>query len=394
MRITQLETFAVGAGVTSYHFLKISTDAGLAGWSEFGDGRPALGGIEGLIHTMAEHVVGRDPRHPRRLAVDLYATTRLAAGGLNAQAAAAIENACLDIAARALGVPVYQMLGGALRTTLPVYWSHCGMYRMRPAFCEATGLPPVRTLDDVEVLGAEVRQRGFSVLKTNLLRFRNGVRPMHFPGMTAVGAGPELDASPDVIADALALLAAFRRGAGEDADLILDANFNFRADGMLRLARALEPVGLRWLEADFPDPQTLASIRRGTRTPIGSLESVLGVRAFARFIQHQAADVAIVDVMWSGLLTSLAMAHLAEAGEVSMASHNYAGPLATAMSAHWAAMVPNFSIMEYDVDGPSVRDRLVRVLPQVKGGMYHLPEGPGWGVDVDEDALAEHALVR
>lgn len=392
MRVTKLETFAVDGGVTTYHFLKVSTDGGLAGWSEFGDGRPALGGLAGLIHKMGERVVGQDPRRPRRLAVDLYAATRTAAGGLNAQAIAAIENACLDLAARALGASVCDLLGGPLRTAIPVYWSHCGMYRVRPAYCQAAGLPLIRNLDDVEALGAEVARRGFTALKTNILRLHEGVGTMHFPGMGAVGAGPALDATPEIIGDALDLLAAFRRGAGPGVDLILDANSNFRTDGLLRLARALEPVGLRWLEADLPDPGALAAVRRATRTPIGSLETVLGPRAFAPFMDQHAVDVGIIDVMWCGFFEALAMAQLAEAREVSVAAHNYAGPLSAAMSAHWAALTPNLTVMEFDVDGPPVRDAVVRTAPRIENGLYHLPEGPGWGVEIDEDVLRAHAV--
>lgn len=392
MRIARLETFAVDAQVTTYHFLKITTDDGLAGWSEFGDGRPALGGLTALIHTMGERVVGQDPRHPRRISVDLLSASRVAYGGLYAQASAAIENACLDIAARALGVPVHQMLGGALRTQLPVYWSHCGMFRMRPAFCDLTGLPLIKDLDGIEALGREVRDRGFPALKTNLLRFREGVNPFHFPGMAASGAGPELEAPPALLADTVELMAAFRRGAGPEVDLILDANHNFRADGFTRLARTLEPFGLRWLECDLPDPLTLATLRRATATPIGSLETVLTRRAFAPFMEARAVDVAIIDVMWCGLLESLAMASIAEAYETSIATHYYTGPLATVMSAHFAALTPNLAIMEYDVDGPPVRDRLVKQPPRVENGAYHLPDGPGWGLEVDEAVLAEHAL--
>jgi galactonate dehydratase len=394
MRIAKLETFGVDAGLTTYHFLKITTDEGLAGWSEFGDGRPALGGLDALIHRMGERVIGQDPRQPRRLSADLYAAGRTAFGGLNAQGIAAIENACLDITARTLGVPVHQMLGGALRTTLPVYWSHCGMFRMRPAFCEATGLPLLTDLDGIEALGREVRERGFTALKTNLLRFRDGVNPFHFPGMQPVGAGPELDAGPLLLDDARELMAAFRRGAGHGVDLILDANSNFRADGFTRLARAMESAHLRWLECDLPDAATLATLRRSTATPIGSLETVLTARQFAPFMEARAVDVAIVDVMWCGLLESLAMASIAAAYETSIATHYYTGPLATAMSAHFAALIPNLTIMEYDVDGPPLRDRLVKQVPKVEAGVYHLPDGPGWGVEVDEAVLAEHALKR
>jgi L-alanine-DL-glutamate epimerase-like enolase superfamily enzyme len=392
MKIASLETFSVDGGMYRYHFLKLTTDDGLTGWSEFNDPGPGYGALGALIRAMSHRVMGEDPRNPRRLVTDLNAAARISSGGLYVHAVAAIENACLDIAARALGVPVYQMLGGALRTELPLYWSHCGWYRVRPKFCEATGLPRVRSLDDVEALGAEVRARGFRALKTNLLRFHEDVGTGHYPGIAPVGAGPALNASPDLLQDTVELMAAFRRGAGDDVDLMIDANFNFRSDGFVRLARALEPFGMRWLECDLPDAPSLAALRRATSTPIGSLETVLTGRDFAPFMEARAVDVAIIDVMWCGLLESMAMADLAAAYETSVATHGYTGPLATAMCAHFAALIPNLSVMEYDVDGHPIRDSLVKTLPRIEGGFYHLPDGPGWGVEVDEAAIERHLI--
>jgi galactonate dehydratase len=339
-------------------------------------------------------VIGKDPRDGRRLSVDLQSRTRFAPGGYAAQAIAAIENACLDIAAKQLGVPVHALFGGALRASAPIYWSHCGMYRAaRPDLCDRLGLAPVRTLDDIEALGREVRRSGCAALKTNLLRFGGEGPRMHNPGFTAAGAGPAMEATPDLVADTVALLQAFARGAGKGVDLILDANFNFRAPGFIRMARALEPLGLRWMEADLPDPATLAAVRRSARTPIGSLETVFGRRAFAAFLEAQAVDVAIIDVTWNGLMESLAMAAIAEAFEVSVATHTYAGPLASVMSAHLAMAIPNLSLMEYDMDGSSWRDAFLTAPPRVEQGFYTPPGGPGWGCEVNEAVLRAHALA-
>src|SRR6202008_5049183 len=84
-------------------------------------------------------------------------------GGINQQAIAAIENALLDIKGKALGVPVYELFGGPVRERIPVYWSHCGSYRVRNH--ELVGVNPLRTYDDIAALGAEVKQRGFKALK-------------------------------------------------------------------------------------------------------------------------------------------------------------------------------------------------------------------------------------
>src|SRR6202040_1488066 len=122
----------------------------------------------GVIQKLAERfLIGRDPRPVEAISGLLYAATRQAAGGVNQMAIAAIENALVDIKANALGVPVYEMLGGPVRDRLQRYWSHCGTYRARHAerIKEWAGADPARSLDDLVRLGEEVAQHSFKRLK-------------------------------------------------------------------------------------------------------------------------------------------------------------------------------------------------------------------------------------
>jgi galactonate dehydratase len=394
VRINDIQTFAADGGFTTFHFLKITSDDGTVGWSEFGDGRPSPGGIGALIADMGQALIGRDPHRVRSLSADLYAKTRFAAGGTVTQAIAAIENACLDLAARDLGIPIRALLGGSLRDAVPVYWSHCGMFRAgRPQLAQQHGLRPIRTMDDFEQLGAEVRSLGFTAAKTNLFQFGEDGFRLHNPGFGEGGQGPALEATPRLIAETRAVLEALRRGAGDGVELMLDANFNLRVDGAVRLASAVEDVGLRWLEVDTLTPRSLAAIRRSVTTPLASLEAVLGIRDFSQyFLDGPAADVAVIDAMWNGLLTSLAMASIAEASEISIAPHVYGGPLATVMAAHLALMTPNVAIMEYDVDAAPWRDSFITSQPVIENGLYTPPDGPGWGCEIDEAVLVAHEL--
>jgi galactonate dehydratase len=396
MRIARIETFHGDAGLRTLHFLKITTDQGIAGWSEFSDGGPGLGGLTPVIAQVGGKLIGKDPRMCARLVSDLYGPSRVSHGGLHTQAIAALENASLDIKAKALGIPVYELFGGALRESIPLYWSQCGMYRAtRSELCERRGLPPLRSLVDVEALGAEVRGRGFSALKTKLIRFGSEQAPsVHMPGFAPRGLGPTLNATAPLLFDIENLVAAFRRGAGAQIEIIVDANFNFRAEGFSRLARALETHDIRWLEVDLLEPKALAAIRRSTRTAIGSLESVLGRRGFLGFLEERAVDVAIIDVMWNGFSESLAMATLADAFETSVSLHNYTGPLAATMSAHLAAVIPNLTVMEYEVDGALWANSLVKIAPQITDGHFRLPTGAGWGCEVDETALRGHTVLQ
>ena len=338
---------------------------------------------------MGAALIGQDPRWVGRISATLYAQTRQAPGGVNAQAIAAIQNALLDISARALGVPVHALFGGAVRNRLPLYWSHCGSRRARTP--ELVGHPAPRSLDDIVALGREVRARGFSALKTNIMRFgRDGVASVHMPGFGQGSEHPQLNANPNIIGDAAALMAAFRQGAGADAELMLDLNFNFRPEGYLRMVRALEASSLAWAEIDLFDAPALAGLRAAVRTPIASGESLYGLRQYRPFLEARAVDVAIIDVPWNGVLESLRIASLAEAFEVNIAPHNFYGPLSTLMSAQLCAIAPNFRIMEIDVDDVPWIDDLVTAPPRIENGALLLSDAPGWGAEVNEAAVRAH----
>jgi galactonate dehydratase len=140
---------------------------------------------------------------------------------------------------------------------------------------------------------------------------------------------------------------------------------------------------------DTSDPAALAQMRAGATTPIASLESLHGRRAYRPFLERQAVDVAIVDVPWNGFLESVKIAALAEAHEVNVAPHNFCGHLYTMINAHFAAAVPNLRIMEIEVDDVPWRDGLYTAVPIVERGELVVPDAPGWGVEVDEAALRE-----
>ena len=303
------------------------------------------------------------------------------------QAIGAIENALLDVKARALGVPVYELFGGPVRDSVRLYWSHCATYRVNRA--REMQVPPVRTLADIVALGREVVAKGYTALKTNVLILGDNPRG-HVPGFARGEGFPALNADRYVIDAARELLAAFREGAGTQMDILVDLNFNYKTEGFLKLARAMEPYDLFWVEIDTRDAGALHYIRSRTTIPVASCECLFGRRDYRPFFEQQSVDVAIVDTPWNGVGESLKIAAMADAYEVNVAPHNFYGHLATMMNAHFCAVVPNLRIMEIDPDHVPWYDDLVTVKPRIEGGQLFVPTGPGWGTEVNEEAVRAH----
>jgi L-alanine-DL-glutamate epimerase-like enolase superfamily enzyme len=217
---------------------------------------------------------------------------------------------------------------------------------------------------------------------------------MYGPGTGNPPGFPELNVDHHIVDAAVAQLEAFRRGAGRDVGLHLDTNFNYKIDGYIKLARALEPLDLVWLEIDLYDPAGLSLIRRSARTPISSCESLYGRRQFRPYFENQSVDFAIIDVAWNGILESLKIAAMADAYEVNVAPHNFNGHLGSLISAHMCAVAPNFKVMEIDIDDVTWKDDIVTVPPVIENGDLILPKGPGWGADVNEEFVRAHPPRR
>ena len=196
--------------------------------------------------------------------------------------------------------------------------------------------------------------------------------------------------SPELEAKLVRLLEAFRAGTEGKAAPILDLNFNLTAEGVLRIARALDGHDLLWLEVDAFDPVALATIRTTSPIRVCSGENLYTNRGFRPFFEAGAMDVASVDVIWNGFHQAKKIADLAETFEVNCAPHNYYSHLATFISAQWCAAIPNVRMLEVDVDDVPWREELTTDVPRIEDGKLTIPTAPGWGVDVNEDVLREH----
>jgi L-alanine-DL-glutamate epimerase-like enolase superfamily enzyme len=384
MKITGIETLRADAGWRLFSFLKVTTDSGIVGWSEFNESFGAAG-LAGVIEALGATLIGKDPRRIELVTATLHVATRQARGGINQMAIAAIENALLDIKGKDLGAPVCALYGGPVRDRIPVYWSHTGTYRVRNA--ELMGVPPLRTYDDLARHSEEIRGRGFKALKTNIL-LSDGTKLISFsPGFGRSPGWPELNWDNATVTAAEKTVAACRAGAGPEMGVMLDINFHFKTEGFSRIAAAVAPHNLTWLEIDTHDSGALADIRSKAPCPIASYETLCGRRDFKPFFDAYAADVSIIDVIWNGLAESLKIASMADVYEVNCAPHNFYGHLCSCISAHFAAAIPNFRIMEIDIDSAPWRDEFYSEVPRIENGEFVLPTGPGWGIEVNEKAV-------
>jgi len=387
-RVTALQTLSCSAGWRNYYFVKVTTDDGVVGWSEFdeGFGSPGVGTV---IEQLASRVVGQSVMQHERIREDLHCVTRPGSGGVVGQALGAIENALLDAKAKTLGVPCYDLLGGKIRDRLRVYWSHCVTWRAarRPFY-----QPEITDADGVRALGREVRERGFTGLKTNMFRYEDGK-------IAGWGAGfgtpfaPELNIDRKLIKGVREHLQILRESAGPDVDILLDLNFNAKTEGYLRILREIADLDMFWVEIDSLNPQALAWLRSQSRHPIASCETLIGVQQFLPFLREQAVDVAIVDTPWNGVWQSMKIAAAAEAHEVNVACHNFYGHLCTMINAHFCAAVPNLRIMEVDIDRIAWDRELFTHEPVFENGHLVVPDRPGWGTEPNEDAIRNHPPI-
>jgi len=244
-------------------------------------------------------------------------------------------------------------------------------------------------MDDVARLGEEVVRRRFRALKTNVV-FPGDPARVYFPGF---GGGPgttDQTVTPEMVRHIETLLGTFRRAVGPDIGLALDLNFNFKPEAARRICRALEPLGMMWVEIDMYDERALRGVKESTSIPICSGENLFGLRGYRPYFEARAMDVVMVDVPWNGFAPSKRVADLAESYELNVAPHNYYSHLSTLHSAHLCACVPNVRIMEIDIDDVPWKDELVDRPPLIEDGELVIPTRPGWGADLDEAVARKH----
>ena len=385
MKISKLETFIVDGGWRAWTYVKVETDEGVTGWGECSDTR-VPNAVCGVVRDLGPVLVGQDPRAYEARFIDMMRNTRSSPGGIAARAIAGIECALVEIKARSLGISVAELLGGPTRSRVRLYWSHCGTTRVRHP--DIVGKPPIESWSDVTALAKEVVARGFTALKTNIVMPGKGATwQSGFDG----SMGPNDEWVPNwLIAHIEKHIGTIRDAVGPDFDINLDLNFHFKPEACMRIAKALEPYNLHWLEIDNPDPDAIRQIRDSTSTRICTGETLIHMKEYLPFFQRHAADVYMLDIPWNGVAQGKKVGDLAATFQHNIAPHNHYSHLSTYMSAAVCASLPNVRIMEIDIDDVPWKDDLVSKPPEIVNGYMKIPDGPGWGMTVNEEAVRAH----
>jgi galactonate dehydratase len=356
-------------------FVKIETNQGITGHGQAVDG--VYGTYYVMKHLARLHLIGRNPLDIHRLQEEMRrgGLFKGAQAGMYVCVMSALETALWDLVGKALGLPVYQLLGGKFRDRIRVYCDTAGS-RLEP---DEMGS---RAKEDVE-------KYGFTAVKFDIDDIQDPRKLDRYNWSVSI---PELDRM-------VAQIGAVREAVGPEVDICVDCHGRFDEQAGHKIAKAMEPFDLMWLEEPVPAefPEAYARIRQETTTPICGGANWSLTYGFRRPLEIGACDVIMPDLQkCGGLGEGQRIANLANTYNVPFAPHMVASYLGAMSSAHVCASVPNFLILEWQIyfhtqpmygeivthDGPMLTD----------DGHIPLSDVPGIGVEIDEEAMRKYAV--
>jgi galactonate dehydratase len=345
IKITKVETRLIKP---RWLFLKIETDAGITGLGE-----PIL---EGRARTVAEaveelipYLLGKDPRAVVHHWQAMYRHAFYRGGPILTSAISGIDQALWDIKGKALGVPVYELLGGPTRARARIY-AHAG------------------TPDRIK----QLKDQGFTAFKTGPYKQRPA----------------RIIENKAFIDQAAARFAELRQAAGDDCDIAIDFHGAISPQTAKVLIKALEPYQPMFIEepVNCQEVDVMADIARGTFLPIATGERIFTKWGFRELLEKKAASILQPDLCHAGGITEVRLiAGMAEAFYAAIAPHNPLGPISLAAGLQMAAAIPNFLCQEQ----VSLGEGYIKQPFKVRQGFVDIPTAPGLGVELDEHALAD-----
>ena len=364
MKITEIKPLICHCYRTNWVFVKVMTDEGIHGVGE--------ATLEYREQTVAEaireldrNLRGQDPRNIEAIWHECYRSLYFRGGPVNMSALSGVEMALWDIKGKMLGVPVYQLVGGQVRDSVP---------------CYANGwFSPAKTPDEFAVKAREAKAQGFTGLKWD-------------PFGSAY-----LNISKAELRQALKCVEAVVEAVGDDVEILVEGHGRFNVATAVRIGRALEEYDITWFEEPVPPENldALAEVKKRIRVPVAAGERIYSRWDYQRFFRLNCADYVQPDLSHVGGIGEVKkIAAQAEANHIAICPHNPSGPIANAATLQIAASTPNFHLLEtMAVDIPWRKDICIEKVSFVDGEM-NIPDLPGLGVDLNEDAIAEHPYEK
>jgi galactonate dehydratase len=368
LRITGMKVFGVSLTPQSdrpYVFVKLETNEGIIGWGE-GTLEGKAGAVIACVNDYRDFVIGADPMQVEHIWQSMYVHSFYRPGPVMGSAISGIDQALWDIRGKALGMPVYKLLGGPFDS------------RGVRGYYHADG---VRTPDQLKQLRASAIEQGVSCFKTGPSGYYEWI---------------ETNAK---ISSTVRQIAALREGLGPDIDIAVDFHAKTSPSVASILIKEMEPLNLLFIEEPCPpeNVKALARIARRSTTPLATGERLVAAYGCRELIEMGVVDIIQTDINHVGGLTALwKVGAMAEAAGISMAPHACEGPIGGIATLHVNAAMPNFLVQEICGGvNPSSTDKIWQdwlgfpAMRMVRG-RFPLPEKPGLGFDLTEEALAKY----
>ncbi|HJN44995.1 MAG: mandelate racemase/muconate lactonizing enzyme family protein [Vicinamibacterales bacterium] len=365
LRISSMELIVVRATMrTTWLFVRLSTNQGLTGLGEASLGRRTeFPELEPFFELVRDESPFQIEQYRQR------GWDRASSGDrVSATAFSALEQAQWDLVGKALGAPVCDLFGGRLRDALPVY---ANINR-----ATANRMP-----DGFAANARAAAEEEFDAIKA---------APFDgFPALTQPAT--EVAAAADL---GVACVAAMREAVGPDVAIKIDAHSNFDVPLSIDVARRLEPHRLSWYEEPIPPQQVddTKTIHDAIEQRMAGGEFLFGMEGFAPLCEQRAVDVVMPDVKHcGGLAEARRIAAVADLYGVAVSPHNPSGPVATAASVQLCAAMSNFDILEFQWGEVPWRGDLIDPPELFENGQIRVPDAPGFGVELNEIVVREHA---
>jgi galactonate dehydratase len=364
LKITEIRTAEVRVHGYQVH-VRVYTDQGIIGQGETTD---ASEGNIPLIRSFARMLVGQDPLNIEA-AFERIRTSGIFAGAQSGQyvtALTGVETALWDIAGKALGLPVYQLLGGKVRDRVRVY-------------CDSGGRDMIPANEGSKARIQEIQDLGFTAAKIDIDDARD---PSRFDSVNWTANNSEIDR--------MVASVAFTRGLyAKNIDLAVDMHGRYDAGTAKRVAKEMEPFRLMWLEEPVPPENidAMRDVRASTQTPICCGENIFLRWGFRELFEKRAVDIVMPDFQkCGGLLEARKIADMAHTYYIPVAPHAVTSPIGMMATAQVCAAIPNFLVQEFHwIDSLPLWKNWVKEGEIIEKGYIPLPERPGIGVEMNDE---------